>query len=325
MRYLLNPKFVIPLVLGLAILGALLGFSDVGKVSAAIGRIRAESALAFIGLMVLYEAIRGVQWHVLLRAIGVKAPLEAEAFSFILGEATKSAPIGNYFQNYLLSRVEDEDFGRTSAATTLIVLSEVGWCIVAVVVIGIDGWTWLRPTIVTGLIVFGGLIIALRRVHVHPDTPNWLTRYAFVRMVLEEVQRFREGARALLRPRPLTVQALLCGSYLAVAAGAMYIAALGVDIHAVSYWQILAVYAFSLATGLIVPLPVDLGIVELGGLGALIALGVSRELALSLMLVNRLLSIGSAVLVALLSLPFLRGELREALQRRNTTSASSRG
>ena len=91
-------------MLGLALIGVLLGVSDVGQVGAAMSRLDGWSVLLFFVLMLVYEAIRGLQWHVLLRGVGVRAPFEAEAFSFLLGEATRSAPIGNYFQNYLLSR-----------------------------------------------------------------------------------------------------------------------------------------------------------------------------------------------------------------------------
>jgi uncharacterized membrane protein YbhN (UPF0104 family) len=81
------------------------------------------------------------------------------------------------------------------------------------------------------------------------------------------------------------------------------------------------VYLLSLAAGLIIPLPIDLGVVEVSGVGALVASGVGRDVAVGLMLVNRLLSIGSAVVIATISLLFLRAELQRALSNRSPGGA----
>jgi uncharacterized protein (TIRG00374 family) len=322
LRSLLRPKVVIPTVLGLALIGALLGVSDLGQVVAAIGRLRGGSVLAFFALMLLYEVIRGLQWHVLLRALDVRVPLEAEAFSFLLGEATKTAPIGNYFQNYLLSRVEGEDFGQTSATTTLIVLIEVALSLVVVAIVGIDGWGWLRPLILIGLPAFGVVAWLVHRVYGHAGPPAWLRRRAVARPLLDELGRFRRGVATLIRPGVLAVATALGAAYLLTAGAALYVAALGLGIETFSFAQMLALYLFSLAAGLIVPLPVDLGVVEVSGVGALVASGLSRELAVSLMLVNRLLSVGSALVIATAAMPFLRDELRLALRERSERAAS---
>jgi hypothetical protein len=317
-RKLLAPKVVIPIVLGVALIGALVGVSDAGAIASVMHRLKPEYAIGFVLLMVVYETIRGFQWHVLLRGLGVQVPFRAQAFSFVLGEATRTAPIGNYFQNYLLTRIEDEDFGRTSAATTLIVLTEVGWSLIAIVVIGVDGWTWLRPLILVGLAVFAALALLVYRIERGASAPHWTKRHKLTRTALDELARFRRGVATLVHPRPLTAEALLCAAYLAVAAVALYVLTLGVGVDSVSLWQMLAIYAFSLAAGLILPLPIDLGVVELTGAGALVATGLSREVAVSIMLLNRLLSVGAAIVIATLGTLFLRDELGEALHQGRT-------
>ena len=316
MRALLSPKIVIPTVLGLALIGALVGVSDAGKIATVMQHLQPAYAVAFLLLMMVYETIRGVQWHVLLKGLGVRVPFSAQAFSFILGEATKTAPIGNYFQNYLLTRIEGEDFGRTSAATTLIVLTEVAWGLIAVVVVGIDGWGWLRPLIVVGLTVFVCFVVIVYRLEKNSDPPEWMTRHRFTRTLLNELGRFRRGVAALVRPRPLATQATLCAAYLCSAAAGLYMLALGLSVDQLSFWQMLGIFAFSLTAGLILPLPVDLGVVELSGAGALAASGVSKEVAVSIMLLNRLLNVGSAIAIAAIGTLFLRTELREALRTR---------
>jgi hypothetical protein len=317
-RKLLAPKIVIPTVLGVALIGALVGVSDAGAIASVMQRLRPEYAIGFVLLMVVYETVRGVQWHVLLRGLGLRVPFDAQAFSFVLGEATRTAPIGNYFQNYLLTRIEGEDFGRTSAATTLIVLTEVGWTLIAIVVIGVDGWTWLRPLILIGLGVFACLALLVYRLERGASAPHWMKRYKLTRTALDELARFRRGVETLVHPRPLAAESLLCAGYLVTAAVGLYVLTRGVGVDHLSFWQILAIYAFSLAAGLILPLPIDLGVVELTGAGALVASGVSREEAVSIMLLNRLLSVGAAVVIAAIGTLLLRDELREALRQGRT-------
>jgi uncharacterized membrane protein YbhN (UPF0104 family) len=142
-----------------------------------------------------------------------------------------------------------------------------------------------------------------------------MKRNALAKFVLAELARFRRGVVALVRPKRITLQAVLCAAYLTTAGAAMYVLALGLGVDQLSLWQMLGIYGFSLASGLILPLPVDLGVVELTGAGALIASGVGREEAISIMLLNRLLNVGSALAIAGVGVLFLRGELRQALSR----------
>jgi uncharacterized membrane protein YbhN (UPF0104 family) len=99
--------------------------------------------------------------------------------------------------------------------------------------------------------------------------------------------------------------------------------ALGLNVDQFSFWQMLGVYAFSLTAGLILPLPVDLGVVELSGASALAASGVSKEVAVSIMLLNRLLNVGSAIAIAAIGTLFLRGELLEALRTGRASSGEA--
>jgi uncharacterized membrane protein YbhN (UPF0104 family) len=82
----------------------------------------------------------------------------------------------------------------------------------------------------------------------------------------------------------------------------------------VSFWQTLAVYFFGLAFALITPIPLDIGLLEVRSVGALVALGVDETAAVGVMLINRVLSIGASVAIALVVVVVLRGELRTAFQ-----------
>ncbi|MGH2409639.1 MAG: hypothetical protein ACRDGS_04620, partial [Chloroflexota bacterium] len=48
----------------------------------------------------------------------------------------------------------------------------------------------------------------------------------------------------------------------------------------------------------IIPLPIDIGVAEVSGTGALVALGIDRNTAISIMLANRVLTLGASIAIA---------------------------
>jgi hypothetical protein len=76
------------------------------------------------------------------------------------------------------------------------------------------------------------------------------------------------------------------------------------------------VYFFSLAVGLLFPVPVDFGVMEASGTCGFLAYGVQEFAAVSAMLLNRVLSLASSLVIALIGVIFLHDELRRALHER---------
>lgn len=292
MRWLLRPAVLIPLILGAGMLVVLFTVADVRKVLAIVEDFDRRYLLVFALLMAIYFAIRAAQWHYLLRRLGIRAPLRSQVFAYSLGELTKSLPIGNYFQNYLLRQSQGTAFSVSSVATTLILVTEVVVSLAGVLVLGLGPWTgWLRPLILAGgaaVIALAALAYALRNV---VRLPGALLQRKGIAALIAELRRSRAGMRALLRPNVLLVDVALSAAYLIVAGLGMYCIVRGVGLGQLSLPQALAVYFFSLAIGLLVPIPVDFGLIELSGAGALTALTVGRSAALSVMLLNRVLSV----------------------------------
>lgn len=317
MKRLLRPKVLIPVVLGVALIVALLAFADVKKVAAAMASFQKGYLLLFFVLMLVYEGVRGVQWHFLLGAMDIRVPLRTQIFTFAAGEVTKSMPVGNYFQNYLLQQSQGTDFGRSSAATTMIVLTEVVASLAGVVVLGIGQWTDVaRPVIVIGSAAFLLGAWTYHKLRHAGQAPRWVREHAITRQAMSELRQFREGAATLLHIRVLAIQTLLGALYLVVAGAALYAVMRGLDDTHVSFGHVQAVYFFSLAFSLIVPIPVDIGVLEISGTTAFIAVGVARNTAVSAVLMNRILSIGSSLVIALVALVFLRDEFRAAIRER---------
>lgn len=326
MKKILQPKVLIPVILSIAIIVALLAFSDIKKVVGLMESFQKLYLLVFLALMIAYEIVRGVQWHYLLTAMGIHVPLRTQIFTFAAGEVTKSMPIGNYFQNYLLQQSKGTDFGRSSAATTLIVLTEVVVSLVAVVILGLGSWSgWLRPTIVIGVIVVFAAAALFRHFHQAGRGPRWMREHKLTRKALDELGQLREGAEELLHPRILIIETLLSATYLMCAGAALFFVTRGLGIGNVSFGAVLGVYFFSLAFSLIFPIPVDIGVTEVSGVGAFLAVGVNRNAAVGAMLINRILSIGSAIAIALVALIILHDEFRAALHGRGQQQGTQEG
>jgi hypothetical protein len=67
---LLRPKIILPLLLSTSLL----------------------AALYFLLLIAAHTAVRGAQWHELLAALEIDAPLRSQMFAFLVGEVTNPAP-----------------------------------------------------------------------------------------------------------------------------------------------------------------------------------------------------------------------------------------
>lgn len=318
MKKLLRPKILIPVILSVAVLVILVvAFADPTKLVGLMEGFHKIDLVYILLLLIGYEVVRGTQWHFLLRSLGIHVPLRTLVFAFAVGEMTKSLPIGNYFQNYLLQQSKGTDFGRSSAATTIIVLTEVAVSLVGVVILGVGSWTgWLRPVIVIGVAVFLLGAWTYHRLHHAGRAPRWIREHKAMMKAMAEFQQFKEGAADLFHPRILLIEALLSAMYLILAGAALYVVVRGLGVGTASFWQILAVYFFSLAFSLIFPLPVDIGVLEVSAVGAFLAVGVHRNSAVGTVLINRVLTIGTAVFIALIAIIVLHGELRAALRQR---------
>jgi uncharacterized protein (TIRG00374 family) len=283
-----------------------------------IGTFQLRYVLVIVLLTVAYEAVQCAQWIGLVRALGIQAPLRSLIFAFLLGESTKILPIGNYVENYLLLREEGTDFGLSSAATLMSVLIEVAVTLALVVVLGIHGWTWLRPLIVIGLAIFLVAVWLISRVHWHVRRllPRRLKQHQTVQALLTEVQQFRQGSLALLHVRVLALAAVASLAYLLLGGTTLYFILRGLGIDTVEWQSVLAVYAFSVAFSLIAPLPVDIGVSEASGVGAFLAVGVSKTAAVSAVLILRAVTTGTTLVVALLTMLVLFDRFRAIVQRR---------
>ena len=110
---------------------------------------------------------------------------------------------------------------------------------------------------------------------------------------------------------------MLAVFYLAVAGTQYYVIVRALGIGNLSIWHAIGAYLFGLGAGLILPVPTDIGVQEITGVGALHALSVSVTQAVSITIIFRILNLVTAIVVAMITFAVLRQEFREALSSRH--------
>ncbi len=305
MTRVLRPSVVAPLLLSAVLLVVLLTVGNANTIISLARHIPVVTLLALVLVLIGYEAVKAAQWLVLLHGLRIRAPRRVQVYTYLVGEPARVLPIGNFVENYLLLRTAGTAFGFSAVATLTSVLIEVGAALAGLALLGLGPWGWLRPLIVLGLSAFAlGLWVVLR-LHRSRSLPAWLTQQRILRAAVAELRQFQHGAEALRRPGVLASAALLGALYVALGGGALYLVARGLGFASLTVPQALAVYCFSLACALILPLPIDVGVTETGGAAAFVVLGADPSIAVGAVLLLRAIALGVALVIGLLTLAAL--------------------
>lgn len=288
-RAALRPGVLLPVLLAAALLSVALSLGDLGKV---IGRVRAIPLLnlAFVlGFAAVYLALKALQWHLLLANLGARPGWRRFALAYAVGELALTLPLGIFAQNWVLSSEDRIHFGRSSAATVVMLLMEIVAVLLVLALCGIPGWPPLRPLAAGLLVLLGVSMFSLLRFRTRiEDWAQRITRPALQRAVGETIGLVR-GLQSLGRPRVLGVNFLLTPVYLGALAGAFLAVGHGVDLPALDYRQATTIYAFALACILLCAgLFGQIGSVEVIGMNAARAWGLDYTDGLALMLGFRL-------------------------------------
>lgn len=295
---LLSPQTVIGLICSVLLFAVVLGLGDIRRAFGLVLKFPLQNVLAIFVLLSCYEGVRYAQWLVLVRQAGVHVTWRELLFSFSGGEATRSLPGGNYFQNYLLKRTGGADPAYTAATTTVIIWFEVCASLCTLLIVGVPGWWWLRPVCAPLLAGIAYVALVVVRRGRDPERPEWLQDRRWGPWLLDRAAVFREGAREVLTPTCITVGLALALGYLLLAGTAFTIILRGLGLPDAPLQQGVVAYMAGLAAGLVLPIPVDLGIAEIGGMGVLLALGINREVALAAVLINRIAGLVVGLLLA---------------------------
>jgi hypothetical protein len=296
---------VIPVLVVMVVLTGLLWYGDAPRIASMVARFHPIYILWFVLLRLLHEVLRATLWLILLKALGLPVPVRTRIFAFAFAEAFNAVPGGAFLENAILQRAGGSSFGRSSAATTVMILGEIAIGLLGVVALGIGSWgVWLRIAIVVAgviAVVVGVLHLVAPRA---PHLPRQLREHHQLVRALEEVDRFRSGAALLMHPSIIAITLVLCALYVLVSGSALYLVVNGLGILGVSYWQTLAVTCFGLGFYAV------LGSLEASEVAIFIGMGLNKSAAVSAVLLNRALDICVTVLLAVLVMAILRDQWR---------------
>lgn len=322
LRRALQPAVLLPVLLTAALLTLAFKLGDIGSV---LERVRAVSlgALLFaLAMALIYLALKAWQLHLLLTNLNVKANWKRFLLAFSVGELALTLPFGIFAQNWVLSATGSTDFGRSSAATVTMLLTETAVVLVFLAVVGIPGWPEVRPIAITFLVGLTILLFTvLRFEHLALKLARKLSRPALHRPLIEAIGLIR-GLRQLSNGRILGINFLLAACYLGALVEAFGSVGNGLGVHHLAFVSAGSIYAFSLAVVLLFGgLVSQIGIVEVLGMTAAQAWGINFTNGLTLMLGFRLVWTGAMWLINLPVLAVLWNTFRRAPQSPETLPA----
>jgi len=294
-RALGAPKLFIPTILSVALLAFVLSIADLEMVAAGLTALSAGDVVGVFALAFGYLVLKGVQIYLLLRALGIDMRPGQLVSVYAIGEMANSLPIGEFSQNWLLQKLQGTRFATSAAATTASLMLEGAVTLTTLLILGIPNWPWLRPAIgaffAVSLVCTSSLLWSRRA---QQQGRRLVARGKRLRRVGEGLLAMLKGIRMLLAPVPLVAGGLLSLSYLLLIALVYYLVAHAVGLGGFSFEAAVTVYFFGLAVTLLLgPVSTQLGVIEASSLGAMLAWGYPQEQALVLLLVVRVLWMGS--------------------------------
>ena len=310
LRRLRDPKVVTGMVCGAIALALLLSLADIRKVGDAFRHFPPVLIPIIFVLVALREAVRVLEWHYLLHALRLRPLPRHSVLTLLGGDASQILPAGVYFQNYLLQQTEGTAFATSLAATLAMQLLEAAVALLVLIVVGVPGWSWLRPVGIVVLAGYGLFLVIVSR----PGVVAWLEQRGRDRRwsgwVSSQLAHFLEGLEDLMHPGVVLRAGALTASYLVFTVAAFYVTLKAYGLPNVGPAEAAAVYCFVLTLIILVPLPSDLGLSEGSGVTILLAFGVPLAEGLTIMLIIRFAVLLFTELIAGAAFAVLPGEIR---------------
>ena len=315
LKKLLNPKVIIPTFLSVAFLAFVVAFANSGHVFGEILQDLPKSVLPVLGLALLYLVAKGAQWHIYLLRLDIRPRWQEMLAPYVGGEIGNSLPMGVYLENYLLKGALGEAFGKSAAATTWMLITEILTCLAVLVAIPVPNWFWLRPlaaAVLVGMIIFGAVFLKTR--YAGERLERWQPRRKILQSVKGGLQEFLEGSGQLLSWHTFVYGIPLTAIYLGAHATALFVIS-RVLIPGFGWTEAAAAFAFSLLLVLLVPLLPHLGSVEASGLGVMLQFGIMKNDAVASFLTLRLLMTGGIIAICCVVLLLLHREVGQIIRR----------
>lgn len=318
LQSLLNFRTFIATILGVIVLATLLSFSDIEKVWQIMRGFPIYGIGVLFGLFVGRELLRSAQWRVFLNAVGIHASRREAFLSLAGGDAAQILPGGLYFQDLLISRELNVGISEPLAATTLMIWLEITISMLALALFGLPGIPALRLVMaVCGLGSLAVLFLAhtralqpvLNLVRRLQNKGSERQRKLFGKLLVG-LEHFIGSFGTLTHPKVLLTGLAFCASYMTLTYYGFYLVCIYLGVDTIGPAQATAIYSLVLAVVDINPLPSDLGVSELTGVGGFLAFHISASDGLAVMLTFRILLLLCEELVAVFAFLVFHEETR---------------
>jgi uncharacterized membrane protein YbhN (UPF0104 family) len=314
-KRLLNPTVMLPTVLSAALLASLLALSNGSTVSAKMATALHQALIPVTLLTLLYLLVKVIQWRFYLSRLHLRPTLPELVVPYAGGEVGNSLPMGVFLENYLLKGSLGAAVVRSSVATTWMLITELVTCLLALLVVGVPGWPWVRPfaaALLVGMALTGVFVFQSR--YVAEGLDWWLRRAKRLRSLAEGVKAFVEAGRMLFSWKTFLYGLPLTAIYLGAQVTALFMIGRALN-PAFSWSMALAAFTFSLVLVLLVPMLPHLGAVEVSGVGVMLQFGMRENMAVGSFLTLRLLTTGVIILFGVVVLVLLRQQVSLVMRR----------
>lgn len=302
LRTVLRPGVMLPLLLSAALLAVALSLGQLGEVLARVQAIGLWVMAFALAMAVVYLVIKYWQLHILLQQVSLHPGRRRLLLAFAVGELSLTLPLGIFAQNWMLSVTarDQSRFGRSSSATVMMLIAETLVVLLVLAAVSVPRWPQLQPIaalFAAGLL--GVFYLALHFGHLAERLPR-RARHPLVSRILVQLNELVRGLQRIYRPRLLVIMLISTTAYLAALALAFLVVGRNMGMPNLGFPAAATIYAFSLAVVLMFGgLFSQIGLIEVLGIGAAQAWGLSLTDGLALMLGFRLVWTGSLWLINL--------------------------
>jgi len=326
LKSILSSRVLMTTILGIVVLATLLSLSDFKTVWQIIQGFPPHIIPVLFVLVAVRELFRSVEWRVFLNAIGIHASHREAFLALAGGDAAQVVPGGLYLQDLLVSRELNTPVSAPLAATTVMVWMEVTVAMLTLGMFGLPDLLELR--VVMAFCGLGSLAVLLvMRASLLERVRNYIRRWGaqpggeiiswqhrLVHQTTAVLDDFIGAYEALERPKVIVTGLLLCAAYMTLTYYGFYLVCANLHLPGIGIAQAAAVYSLVLAIVIVNPLPSDLGISELSGVGAFLAFHVNPADGLAAMLTFRVLLLLGEELVAAIAFLTFRRETQRLFQ-----------
>lgn len=297
-KRLVQPRVLVAIAISAAALAVVFSLVNIGTVMDRITSMPVPTLGMVFALAVAYLSLKYGQFESLLEDLGEPRKRSLSLVAFSVGEVAVPIPAGIYAQNYVLSRFCCYDVARSAGATTAILIVELVVSLLLLLVLGIPAWWWLRPAIGILLFVAALFVVALLKLRALRELFDWALGRKLLQPVRAGLIEVVKGIEDLFKPHIMLRASIVATAYLLALAGGFWLVGRGTGASGLTFYQATTIYLFAIVATELLPISAQLGVVELGGVGAAQAWGYSHDQGLAMMLGIRFVWTASVWLVA---------------------------